>query len=140
MSLYFSHASYARNSQITLEFCLAENTPADNWAKHAVPDTDDIIYVSPTPALTGSDIKTVSFIKNDNGYPTIEFTLTNDGNEKMWHTTSENIGKRLVILLDEKVVSAPTISSGIKNTVAVSGRFDNDDLLKFFTAIVLVDT
>ncbi len=138
-SLHFSHTARAQKSQATLEFCLAVNTPAGNWKKHTLPDTDEAVFVSPKPVLTGRDIKKVSFSKDDNGHPTVGFTLTDDGSAKMWAATSQNIGKRLAILLDGKVVSAPTIRSGIKKEGTITGRFNNDDLLRLFRAIVLRD-
>lgn len=139
-SMQFSHAVYAQKQQATLEFCLASNASADNWTEHAVPDTDDTVFVSPKPVLTGRDIKKVSFFKDANRQPAIGFTLTDEGSAKMWKATSQNIGKRLAILLDGKVVSAPTIRSGIKKEGVISGSFDNEALLRFFTAIVLRDT
>ena len=148
-SMHFSYAANAQKTQATLEFCLAQNTPTDNWTKRSLLDTSEAVFVSPEPVeavfvspepvLTGRDIKKVSFSKDDKGHPTIGFTFTGDGSAKMWTATSQNIGKRLAILLDRKVVSAPTIQSGIKKEAVISGSFDNDDLLKFFTAIVLRD-
>ena len=136
-SLQFSHAAYTQKQQATLEFHLAANAPTDNWTKHAVPDADEPVFVAPKPVLTGRDIEKVSFFKDQTGRPAVGFTLTDEGSAKMWKATSQNIGKRLAILLDGKVVSAPIISSGIKKEGVISGKFDNEDLLRFFTAIVL---
>ena len=136
-SVQFSHVAYAQKQQATLEFRLAANAPTDNWTKHAVPDADEAVFVAPKPVLTGRDIEKVSFFKDETGRPAVGFTLTDKGSAKMWKATSQNIGKRLAILLDGKVVSAPIITSGIKKEAVISGKFDNEDLLRFFTAIVL---
>ena len=138
--MQLSHAACAQESKATLEFRLAADVPAEKWTRHAVAATDDVVFVSPQPVLTGRDITKVSFYKDDNGHPMIGFTLTDEGGAKMWKATSENIGNRLAILLDGKVVSAPVIQSGIKKEVAISGIFGNDALLRFFTATVLRDT
>ncbi len=139
-SMQLSHAEDSRKPEATLEFRLAANVPVEKWTKHSVPGADDVIFVSPQSVLSGRDIRKVSFYKDDNGHPTIGFTLTDGGSAKMWTATSENIGKRLAILLDGKVVSAPKIQSGIRKKGVISGKFDDSDLLRFFTAIVLRDT
>ncbi len=101
-------------------------------------DADEAVFVAPKPVLTGRDIEKVSFFKDETGRPAVGFTLTDEGSPKMWKATSQNnIGKRLAILLDGKVVSAPIIRSGIKKEGVISGKFDNEDLSRFFTAIVL---
>ena len=72
-----------------------------------------------------------------NGNPSIGLTLTEDGAKAMKKTTSQNQKKKLAIVLNGKVVSAPTIQSTITKDVQITGRFDKDDLLMFFHAIVL---
>lgn len=130
----------AEDQGATLEFCLASDVPVDNWKQHTMLETDQAVYVSTTPVLTGRDIERISFYKNDRGRPVVGFVLTDDGSVRMWNTTSKNLGKRLAILLDGNLVSAPTIRDGIKKHGVIDGKFDDDDLLRFFTAVVLRTT
>ena len=128
---------YADRPDATLEFRLAVTDAADGYSKHAVAESDDVVYVAGKAVVTGRDIKEISFSSDASGNPMVGFVLTDDGSEKFFAATSENIGKKLAILLDGAVVSAPNILSGIKKEGRITGNFDDDDLLRFFTAIVL---
>jgi preprotein translocase subunit SecD len=49
----------------------------------------------------------------ENGQPIVEFRFNGLGARRFGEVTSENIGKRFAIVLDEKVISAPRINSAI---------------------------
>ena len=121
----------------TLEFRLADDAKTPGWQKMELPGSDKPIFVSVDAPLNGALIEKVSFYKDVNGNPSVGFTLTDDGAKDMEATTSRNLNKKLAIVLNGKVVSAPTIRSTITKEVQITGRFDKDDLLAFFRAIVL---
>lgn len=121
----------------TLEFRLADDAETPGWQKMELPSSETPIFVSGEASLNGSQIEKVSFYKDANGSPSIGFTLTDDGAKAMEAITSRNLNKKLAIVLDGKVVSAPTIRSTITREVQLTGRFDKDSLLKLFHAIVL---
>ena len=123
----------------TLEFRLADDADASGWQKMEQPGSDKPIYVSVKASLNGGHIEKVSFYKDANGTHSIGLTLTDDGAKAMEATTSRNLNKKLAIVLDGKVVSAPIIRSAIAKEVQLTGRFGKDDLLKLFRAIVLRD-
>lgn len=135
--LHIPNIAHGETPKANLEFRLAVPEPTDGHSKRSVPDSNQPIYVSPVPVLTGRDIEKVSFYNDDVGNPIIGFVLSDGGSEKMWTATSENIGKQLAILLNGKVVSAPFIRQGITKEGAITGQFDDEDLLHFFEAIVL---
>ena len=121
----------------TLKFRLADDADTSGWQKMEFFGSDKPIFVCGDASLTGGHIEKVSFYKDANGNPAIGFTLTDDGAKAMEATTSRNLNKRLAIVLNGKVVSAPTIRSTITKEGQITGRFDKDDLLAFFHAIVL---
>ena len=121
----------------TLEFRLADDADTSGWQRMQLPGSDKPIFVSDDASLNGGHIEKVSFYKDPNGNPTIGFTLTDDGAKAMEATTSRHLNKRLAIVLNGKVVSAPTIRSTITKEGQIAGRFGKDDLLAFFHAIVL---
>jgi preprotein translocase subunit SecD len=51
----------------------------------------------------------------------VSFKLTASGAKKFYELTSENIGKNLAIILDNKVISAPTIQQGIRSEGQITG-------------------
>ena len=122
-----------------LEFRIAVDSETPDWKKMELPGSDKTIFVSSEAAVNGGHIEKVSFYKDANGNPSIGISLTDEGAKAMKATTSRNQNKKLAIVLDGKVVSAPVIRSTITNELQISGRFDEDDLLKLFRAIVLRD-
>ena len=51
----------------------------------------------------------------------VAFKLTGSGAKKFYELTSENIGKNLAIILDNKVISAPVIQQGIRSEGQITG-------------------
>jgi len=74
-------------------------------------------------AIASASVSTNSFI----GQPidiVIDFTLTPKGKEQFAKVTRENIGRRLAIVIDGRIISAPVIQSEILNGQGqISGNF-----------------
>ena len=63
-------------------------------------------------------------IQNQQNEPTVSFTLDRIGSQKFGRTTTDNVGKRLAIVLDGKIISAPNINEPITSGKGViSGNF-----------------
>ena len=63
-------------------------------------------------------------IQNQQNEPTVSFTLDRIGSQKFGRTTTDNVGKRLAIVLDGKIISAPNINEPITSGKGViSGSF-----------------
>jgi len=135
--LYSVDELVAQDPAPSLEFRLAEDDNTTGWEKMELRGSDKPIFVSDEVSLDGSQIEKVSFYKDANGNPSVGITLTEDGAKALEATTSRNRNKRLAIVLNGKVVSAPTIRATIRKEAQITGRFDKDDLLAFFHAIVL---
>jgi preprotein translocase subunit SecD len=77
--------------------------------------------------LTG-DFLTDARVGFDNqGRPLVNFTFNVSGGELFEKLTSENIGERLAIILDDRVYSAPNIQSRIGMRGQITGRFTIDE-------------
>ncbi|MEC7143595.1 MAG: protein translocase subunit SecD, partial [Pseudomonadota bacterium] len=63
-------------------------------------------------------------IKNQQNEPTVSFTLDRIGSQKFGRATTDNVGKRLAIVLDGKIISAPNINEPITSgNGMISGNF-----------------
>ncbi len=63
-------------------------------------------------------------INNQNNEPTVSFTLDRLGAQKFGRATTDNVGKRLAIILDGEIVSAPSINEAITSgNGMISGNF-----------------
>ena len=67
------------------------------------------------------DGATASFDQNNR--PSVSFTLNATGAKKFGRVTGSNIGRPFAIVLDGKVVSAPTIQSQIFGSGQITGQF-----------------
>lgn len=78
--------------------------------------------------MTGQDLKAVGVDSPIANTYQINFELTNDGREIFAEHTSANIGKYLAIVLDNRLISAPVISSAItEGTGTIQGSFTIDE-------------
>jgi len=76
------------------------------------------------PILNGSQVTDARVAFNRTNQPIIDFTLNSSGAKIFGDFTAKNIGKRLAVVLDEKVYSAPNIRERIGGgSGQISGGF-----------------
>lgn len=73
--------------------------------------------------VTGTDLKNARVQKGRLNEPVIGFSMTPDGARKFGDLTGSNKDRRLAIVLDNKVVSAPRINSKIEDQGVIEGSF-----------------
>jgi len=71
--------------------------------------------------ITGRDLKGAFPSRDENGRAAVSFNLTADGSQRFGRVTEENIGKRLAIVLDQNIQSAPVINSRITDSGIITG-------------------
>lgn len=70
--------------------------------------------LDPQPVLTAADIDSARVIFDEwSNMPTVQLTLTSSAAQRFGEVTGQNLGRRLAITVDERVVSAPVIMSAI---------------------------
>jgi preprotein translocase subunit SecD len=74
-------------------------------------------------AITGRDLKNARVDRDKFNQPAVMFFLNAAGAVKFAKITGENINKRLAIVLDKRVQSAPNINSQIKESGIIEGNF-----------------
>lgn len=75
--------------------------------------------------LTGTIIRSANVSSDNFGQPTINFTLNDEGTTLFGLVTRENVGRRLAIVLDGELYSAPNINSPIETGRGeITGGFD----------------
>jgi preprotein translocase subunit SecD len=72
-------------------------------------------------SVTGRDLKTAYASRDGNGHTAVTFNLTADGARRFSRLTEENLGRKLGIVLDGKVQSAPTIQARISDSGIIEG-------------------
>jgi len=95
------------------------------------------LYVQKKVLLDQTDLKSASVITNQPaGKPRIDITFTDAGAKRFAKVTHQNIGKRLAIIIDGRLYSAPTIRSEIPGGQAqVTGNFSAQEAIDLATKI-----
>jgi len=76
--------------------------------------------------ITGRDLKNARVDRDKFNQPAVMFFLNAQGAVKFGDATGKNVGKRLAIVLDNRVQSAPVINSQIKDSGIIEGNFTLD--------------
>ena len=101
----------SENSQFGTEKLISENGDKLSVSKRIVMSGENLIDAQPN-------------INNQNNEPTVSFTLDRLGAQKFGRVTTDNVGKRLAIVLDGEIVSAPSINEPITSgSGVISGNF-----------------
>jgi preprotein translocase subunit SecD len=101
------------------------------------PGRPEFYLVRRQALITGRELKRARRGVGQNNGPTILFSLNPPGAERFKRETGRSVGRRLAIILDGSVVSAPVIQGPIASEGQISGRFtvqEADDLAKILRA------
>lgn len=80
------------------------------------------------PVVSTKDLESVNRGISPDGNPAISLSFKLESAEKMKAYTTANRGKRLAILLDNRVISAPVIGGVIYKHSMITGNFTIDDV------------
>jgi preprotein translocase subunit SecD len=75
------------------------------------------------PLITGRDLRSAKQGPDQYGQPAVHFEVKADAATRFGKATRENINRRLAIVLDHSVVSAPNIENAISDQGQISGTF-----------------
>jgi preprotein translocase subunit SecD len=91
-------------------------------------DAGTVVYlVRKVAAVTGNDLRSAQPGLDENSRPAVMFSLKPDGARKFGQVTGSNIGRRLAIILDNRVQSAPVIEGRISDNGRISGSFTQQE-------------
>jgi len=83
-----------------------------------------VVKKRPENGLAGDIVKNAMVVRGNLGEPQIDFTLNDNGAKRFGDVTRENRGRRLAIILDGQLYSAPTIQSAIETgNGQITGHF-----------------
>ena len=89
----------------------------------AVPYPDQIFET----VMTGDILSNAAVTQDQLGQYEIGFELTGEGSDQFYEYTRANIGEPLAIILDGRVLSAPTINAAIRDTGVITGQFSQEE-------------
>jgi preprotein translocase subunit SecD len=100
---------------------LPEDLVVLKWGPGA--DYKGYSVVQAANAITGRDMKTARRGKGQYGEPIVLFSLDSSGASKFRTFTAANVGQKLAIVLDKRLVSAPVIQSVLSYDSQITGRY-----------------
>ena len=105
----------------------ADENAAPGLGNSLLPDAESpgVFYVIETaPVVTGEELVDAQPSFDQNGRPAVSFRFDTTGARKFGTYTAENIGAPFAIVLDDEVISAPTIQSAIPGgSGIITGNF-----------------
>ncbi len=108
-----------------LNFRLVSNTDNEFGTNKAITEDGEELNISKRIIMSGENlIDAQPRLDNQLNQPIVYFSLDRIGALKFGKATTNNVGKRLAIVLDEKIISAPTIREEITSgNGTISGDF-----------------
>ena len=108
-----------------LNFRLVSDKKNEFGVEKLISDIGEELMVNKRIVMSGENlIDAQPRLDNQINEPIVSFTLDRLGAQKFGKTTSENVGKRLAIILDGKIISAPSIREPITGgSGTISGNF-----------------
>ena len=77
--------------------------------------------VSRVSAVSGKDLRDAQPSRDQNGQPSVSFTLTGEGGQRFYNFTSAHVGDSLAVVLDNKVQEVANIHDPIRDRGEISG-------------------
>jgi preprotein translocase subunit SecD len=93
-------------------------------------------YVSRASAVRGKDLRSADPSTDQNGKPSVSFTLTGEGGQRFYSFTSAHVGDNLAVVLDNKVQEVAGIREAIRDRGEISGGAMNEQQSKDLSMIL----
>ncbi len=92
------------------------------------PSGEPLLYAVKKRNIISGDLLVNAFPTLDKGSAVVSFEFNNKGGRKFGQITSDNIGKKLAIILDNKIISSPNIREPITGGKGIiTGQFTFQD-------------
>ncbi|MFN7110707.1 MAG: protein translocase subunit SecD, partial [Brevundimonas sp.] len=120
-----------QTAQLTFQMVDTENSITDAVAGRVPPDAELLMDEQGTPYLvkrrvlvSGENLTRAGVGADESGRPAIDFRFDAAGARRFGEATAANLGKPFAIILDGKVISAPTIQTAITTgSGQITGQF-----------------
>jgi preprotein translocase subunit SecD len=130
---------FINNVQAAVQFevRLVERDPAAGL-KAANLEGGGTVYLHDEVVVTNSDIAQAKAIPRPGGSDfMVSITFTPAGARKMHETTERNIGKRMAILIDGVIVTAPVVNSVFSESAVVEGHLTKQEAERIVAGITI---
>lgn len=95
----------------------------------------EVCFVQLHPEMTGSTITNAFVATNQYGQRQIALEFNTTGAQEFGNVTSANVGRRLAIVLDGTLYSAPVVQGAIYGNASITGDFSQEEANNVATAL-----
>jgi preprotein translocase subunit SecD len=92
--------------------------------------------VSRISAVSGKDLRDAQASTDQNGQPSVTFSLTGEGGQRFYGFTSAHVGDSLAVVLDNKVQEVANIKEPIRDQGSISGGHMTEQQAKDLSMIL----
>jgi preprotein translocase subunit SecD len=100
------------------------------------PEGQAVYLVSRVSAVSGKDLRDAQPNRDQNGQPSVTFTLSSEGGQRFYNFTSAHVGDSLAVVLDNKVQEVANIKEAIRDQGSISGGHMNEQQSKDLSMIL----
>jgi len=120
-----------------LQFRLVEEKEGPDTVAMQVKGKNETLHVNKQALLNALDVRSAKATHATPGhYPAVSLSLTREGTKKFGEVTAENVNRRLAVVVDGQLVSAPVIRSRVEGGKAViTGSFTIEEAQELASAI-----
>src|ERR1700693_2133753 len=93
-------------------------------------------FVSRVSAVSGKDLRDAQASTDQNGQPSVTFSLTGEGGQRFYSFTSAHVGDNLAVVLDNKVQEVASIKEAIRDQGSISGGHMSDQAAKDLSMVL----
>ncbi len=114
-----------KTANLTFRFVVQNDEPSFGSEKLSTEDASEELIVSKRIIISGENLLDANpRVDNQSNETVVSFTLDRVGAKKFGKATTSGIGKRLAIILDGKIISAPVVRDAIvTGSGQISGNF-----------------
>ena len=101
--------------------------------QNEISDLEILMVINPNADVTGEDLAFARAGYSASGAPAVNFTMNSVGSRKFGYLTGENLPdgnhrRQLGIVMDDRLLSAPTINSRIDSNGEITGSFTTEEV------------
>ena len=117
------------------EIRLVEDSPGEDLIEAEIQGSGEKVYLHRISVIAPEDIAGSEVVANSLGQPAISVDFTDAGAEKMAFVTKSYQGKRLALVVDGQVISAPRVVATISSKAQITGNFDEAEAKRIAEAL-----
>ena len=121
--LLWMQGSTAVLAAVRFEVRLAEEQPVPGLVVAQIGNSGRLIYLHPEIVVSNDDIVESSVVDEGGGPVSIAVRFEPAGAERMRQATQGHVGRPLAILIDGRVVMAPTLRAPISDSAMITGVY-----------------